>query len=139
MHVSGSNRGSEVCDHEDRLLFRILGSKRSQMCLNLRKAFQKGGGAERKYIKKRGENPTQHIEHCFSLKHQLHTSKQMSFTSLLLLARVGCGYIQMRLNCPGNKSGSGSPSVVSDSLPAEHEGRPRILEWVAYPFSSRSS
>ena len=63
----------------------------------------------------------------------------MSFTSLLLLARVGCGYIQMRLNCPGNKSGSGSPSVVSDSLPAEHEGRPRILEWVAYPFSSRSS
>ena len=26
-----------------------------------------------------------------------------------------------------------------DSLPAEPQGSPRILEWVAYPFSSRAS
>ena len=32
-----------------------------------------------------------------------------------------------------------SPALQVDSLPAEHKGSPRILEWVAYPFSSRSS
>ena len=48
----------------------------------------------------------------------------MSFTSLLLLARVGW-YIQMRLNCPGNKIESQSHSVVSDSLPAEPRGKPK--------------
>ena len=26
-----------------------------------------------------------------------------------------------------------------DSLPAEPQGSPRTLEWVAYPFSSRAS
>ena len=126
MHVGGSNRES-VCDHEDRLLFRILRSKRSQMCLNLRRAFQKGGGAGRKYIKQRGGGggkPTQRIEHCFSLKHKLHISKQICFTSLLLLARVG-QYIQMRLNCPGNKSESESRSAVSNSLPAKPQGKPK--------------
>ena len=34
---------------------------------------------------------------------------------------------------------SGSPSLQADSLPAEPQGNPRILEWVAYPFSSRCS
>ena len=32
-----------------------------------------------------------------------------------------------------------SPALQADSLPAEHKGSPRILEWVAYPFSSTSS
>ena len=32
-----------------------------------------------------------------------------------------------------------SPALQADSLPAEPQGSPRILEWVAYPFSSRSS
>ena len=33
-----------------------------------------------------------------------------------------------------------SPTLQVDSLPAEsHKGSPRILEWVVYPFSSRSS
>ena len=29
--------------------------------------------------------------------------------------------------------------LQADSLPASHKGSPRILKWVAYPFSSRSS
>ena len=33
----------------------------------------------------------------------------------------------------------GSPALQVDSLPAEPWGKPRILEWAAYPFSSRSS
>ena len=28
-----------------------------------------------------------------------------------------------------------SPTLQADSLPAEPKGSPRILEWVAYPFS----
>ena len=32
-----------------------------------------------------------------------------------------------------------SPTLQVDSLPAEPQGSPRILGWVAYPFSSRSS
>ena len=35
-------------------------------------------------------------------------------------------------------SQSRSPTLQADSLPAEPQGSPRILEWVAYPFSSRS-
>ena len=31
-----------------------------------------------------------------------------------------------------------SPALQADSLPAEPKGSPRILEWVAYPFSSGS-
>ena len=32
-----------------------------------------------------------------------------------------------------------SPALQVDSLPAEPQGKPRILEWVAYPFSSEYS
>ena len=32
-----------------------------------------------------------------------------------------------------------SPVLQADSLPAEPQGSPRILEWVAYPFSRGSS
>jgi len=32
-----------------------------------------------------------------------------------------------------------SPTLKATSLPAEPQGSPRILEWVTYPFSSRSS
>ena len=32
-----------------------------------------------------------------------------------------------------------SPALQVDSLPAEPQGSPRILEWVAYPFSRGSS
>ena len=31
-----------------------------------------------------------------------------------------------------------SPTLQADSLPSNHEGNPRILEWVAYPFSRGS-
>ena len=41
---------------------------------------------------------------------------------------------------PGELSNPGielrSPSLQADSLPSEHQGNPRILEWVADPFSS---
>ena len=44
---------------------------------------------------------------------------------------------------PGDLPNSGieprSPTLQVDSLPAEPQGNPKILEWVAYPFSSRSS
>ena len=44
---------------------------------------------------------------------------------------------------PGNLPNPGikprSLALQMDSLPTEHKGSPRILEWVAYPFSSRSS
>ena len=36
-------------------------------------------------------------------------------------------------------SNPGLPVFQADSLPGEPQGTPRILEWVAYPFSSRSS
>ena len=44
---------------------------------------------------------------------------------------------------PGNPPNPGikprSPTLQADSLPAEPQGNPRILEWVAYSFSSKSS
>ena len=40
---------------------------------------------------------------------------------------------------PNPEIQSMSPALQVDSLPADHQGSPRILEWGAYPFSSRSS
>ena len=44
---------------------------------------------------------------------------------------------------PGDFSKPGieprSPKLKVDSLPADSQGKPRILEWVAYPFSRGSS
>jgi len=59
-------------------------------------------------------------------------------------------------NSPGQDTGVGSLSLLQGTLPTpgtnpglppcrrilyqlSHQGSPRILEWVAYPFSSRSS
>ena len=59
-------------------------------------------------------------------------------------------------NSPGQNTGVGSLSLLQGIFPTpgsnpgllhcmqilyqlSHQGRPRILEWVAYPFSSRSS
>ena len=59
-------------------------------------------------------------------------------------------------NSPGQNTGVGSLSLLQEIFPTQesypglphcrqilyqlsHQGRPRILEWVAYPFSSRSS
>ena len=55
-------------------------------------------------------------------------------------------------NSPGQNTGGGSlsflqgifpaqwsPTLQAESLPAEPQGSPRILEWVAYPFSRGSS
>ena len=58
-------------------------------------------------------------------------------------------------NCPGQNTGVGSFSLLQGIFPTQgsnpgfphcrqilyhlsHKGSPRILEWVAYPFSSRS-
>ena len=35
---------------------------------------------------------------------------------------------------PNPGIGPRSPTLKADSLPAEPQGSPRILEWVAYPF-----
>ena len=40
---------------------------------------------------------------------------------------------------PGDLPNPESPAVWADSLPSEPSGKPRILEWVAYPFPSFSS
>ena len=40
---------------------------------------------------------------------------------------------------PGDLPNPGSPALRADSLPSEPSGKPRILEWVAYPFPSFSS
>ena len=45
--------------------------------------------------------------------------------------------LQGNLPNPGIKPKS--PALQADSLPAEPQGSPRILEWVAYSFSSASS
>ena len=59
-------------------------------------------------------------------------------------------------NSPGQNTGVGSPSLLQGISPTQesnwgllhcrqilyqlsHKGSPRILEWIAYPFSSRSS
>ena len=59
-------------------------------------------------------------------------------------------------NCPGQNTGVGSLSLLQGIFPTQglnpglshykqilyqlsHKGSPRILEWVTYPFSSRSS
>ena len=59
-------------------------------------------------------------------------------------------------NCPGQNTGVDSCSLLQGIFPTQelnpglphcrwilyylsHKGNPRILEWVAYPFSSRSS
>ena len=40
---------------------------------------------------------------------------------------------------PGDLPNPASPALRADSLPSEPSGKPRILEWVAYPFPSFSS
>ena len=62
----------------------------------------------------------------------------------------------LRPNSPGQNTGVGSPSLLQGIFPTQgsnpgllhcrqilyqlsHKGSPRILEWVAYPFSSGSS
>ena len=42
-------------------------------------------------------------------------------------------------NLPNPGTEPKSPTLQADSLPAEPQGSPRILEWVAYPFSRGSS
>ena len=59
----------------------------------------------------------------------------------ILQARI----LQARLPCPspGDLPNPGieprSPALQADSLPAEPQKSPRILEWLAYPVSSGSS
>ena len=38
-------------------------------------------------------------------------------------------------NLPNPEIELRSPKLQADSLPAEPQGKPRIMEWVAYPFS----
>ena len=59
--------------------------------------------------------------------------------------------LQDSWNSPGQDTGAGSQSLLQGIFPTQglnpgpllnqlsHQGSPKILEWVAYPFSSRSS
>ena len=67
-----------------------------------------------------------------------------------------CDPMDCAWNSPGQNTGVGSPSLFQEIFPTQwlnpglpncrwilyqlsHKGRPSILEWVSYPFSSRSS
>ena len=73
-----------------------------------------------------------------------------------LLSRVRLFVTPWTVYSPGQNTGVGSPSLLQGVFPTQgsnpgllrwrqilyqlsHQGSPRILEWVAYPFSSRSS
>ena len=51
---------------------------------------------------------------------------------------VGC-HALLQWNRPNPGIKPRSPTLQVDSLPSRHQGSPRILEWVSYPFSRGSS
>ena len=51
---------------------------------------------------------------------------------------VGC-HALLQGNLPNPGIEARFPALQADSLPSEPWGKPRILEWVAYPFSRASS
>ena len=72
------------------------------------------------------------------------------------LKSLSCVQLWSPWNSPGQNTGMGSPSLLQGIFPTQgpnpgllhcrrilyqlsHKGSPRILEWVAYPFSRRSS
>ena len=78
------------------------------------------------------------------------------FLSALCFWLAGSPCFSSCQNSPGQNTGVGSLSLLQGILPTQglnpglphcrwilyqlsHKGSPRILEWVAYPFSSRSS
>ena len=82
------------------------------------------------------------------LRHLLYESESHSFVSNSL----GPSGLYSSWNSPGQNTGVGSPSLLQGIIPTQglnpglphcrqilyqlsHKGSPRILEWVAYPFS----
>jgi len=51
---------------------------------------------------------------------------------------VGCHAFLHRIFLTQGKKPR-SPTLQADNLPLSHQGRPRILEWIAYTFSRESS
>ena len=51
---------------------------------------------------------------------------------------TGVGCLSLPGDLPNPRIESRSPALQAYSLPAEPQGSPRILEWVAYLFSSES-
>ena len=66
----------------------------------------------------------------------LQTPLHMGFSRQEHWSRLPCP-APRDLPDPGIKPRS--PTLQADSLPLSHQGSPRILEWVSYPFSRRSS
>ena len=66
----------------------------------------------------------------------LQTPLHMGFSRQEYWSRLPCP-APRDLPDPGIKPRS--PTLQADSLPLSHQGSPRILEWVSYPFSRRSS
>ena len=89
---------------------------------------------------------------CFFLPSSFPSS---ILTLLYTPASLSLGFINFPRNSPGQNAGMGSlsflqgifptqvkprsPTLQMDSLPAEPQGKPKNLEWVAYPFFSGSS
>ena len=91
---------------------------------------------------------------CLPLGNKLLHSKVWKSLSRVLLFATPCLYSLW--NSPGQNTGVGSLSLPQGIFPTQglnpglphgrrilyqlsHKGSPRILEWVAYPFSRRSS
>ena len=66
------------------------------------------------------------------------TSAWKSLSCVWLLATLGSLSL-LQGDLPNLGIEPSSPALQADSLPAEPQGKPKNTEWVAYPFSSRSS
>ena len=91
--------------------------------------------------------------HCRQMLYHLsHQGAKVAQSCLTLCNSMDCSL----WNSPGQNTGMGSLSFLQGIFPTQrsnsglvhyrwilyqlsHKGSPRILEWVAYPFSSRSS
>ena len=100
-----------------------------------------------------------HLEMCCSIRLEITGLDHMTpgrSVEWKLLSRVRLFAIPWPWNSPGQDTRVGSCSLLQGIFPTQgsnpglphcrwilhqlrHKGSPRILEWVAYPFSSRSS
>ena len=80
--------------------------------------------------------------YCWSLLSE-GALKQLHLQNGEYLSRAFASFFLSTFPSPGDLPNPGieprSPSLWVDFYQLSHKGSPRILEWVAYPFSSRSS
>ena len=89
-----------------------------------------------------------HSKFLFCLHYNHRESNKILYIHLLKNHKLGENICKLHIRMckdsqfsflpnPGTKPRS--PALQVDSLRVEHRGNPRIVEWVGYPFSSRSS